>query len=130
MVKFDRQILIELLEPGEDIEILIKGKMGDQDLYGTGLLTAFYPPREKDEDEWNLIYSTDFSEDPPWVTNNPARYYWISSTETYKAIMYDNTDEYAYIEIPYQMGSFRFEYDMIIEDMNWAANFHIGLWDD
>lgn len=127
MVKFDREELIDLLEEGDDIKILVSGQIGNEDLEGIGLITAFYPPR-KDEDGWNLLYSSDFSGDPSWITNDPSRYCWDSSTGTYFASMVDKTNSYSYVDVDYSYGSFVFEIDFKLASMSWAGDFSFGLY--
>ncbi|MGA1822575.1 MAG: hypothetical protein ACMUIG_08605 [Thermoplasmatota archaeon] len=127
MVKFDREELIDDLDVGDDISIMVTGRIGYEDLEGIGLIRAINPP-EKEGDGWSLLYSSDFSTDPSWVTNAPAKYFWDSYTGTYFASMVDKTSTYSCVGVDYNFGSFTFELDFKLYSLSWAGDFSFGLY--
>ncbi|MGA1820073.1 MAG: hypothetical protein ACMUHU_03590 [Thermoplasmatota archaeon] len=125
MLKFDRQAIIKHYGICKDKEVAFTGSIGDLTFEGSTKITIFDKgPKSKSS---NLVYSMDFSSDPQWDTNNPSRYYWDSTTKTYRATMCGRSEEYARKTVPYNYGSFRFEYDLYIDSINSYSNFHLGL---
>ncbi|MGA1793626.1 MAG: hypothetical protein ACMUHM_06725 [Thermoplasmatota archaeon] len=125
MLKFDREAVIKHYGVCFEKEVSFTGSIGDLTFEGKTKITIF--DKKQREKSTDLIYSTDLSADPQWKTNAPSRYYWDSTTKTYKAMMYGNSDEYARKTVPYNYGSFKFEYDFYVEDINSYSNFHLGL---
>lgn len=125
MLKFDRQKIIDHYGICEDHKVYFTGSLGDLDFIGTTEITIF-DNRPRDGG-WNQIYGTDFSSDPLWETNNPSCYYWDKDSGTYSAMMRDRSNEYARKAVPYNYGSFRFEYDFYADSINWKGDFHLGL---
>ena len=79
---------------------------------------------------WNLIYSTDFSTDPGWITNDPSNLYWDSTAKNYHGWQSNTNTSYSYIPIDLNSDfSFRLEYDCKIESVEWSAGLTFGLFD-
>ncbi len=76
---------------------------------------------------WNLIYSSDFSSDPGWTTNNASNYYWDSGNQAYKVVMKDASDEYGSKSITWDGCSFKFEFDVKVVSLGWAGDIRFGL---
>jgi hypothetical protein len=125
MLKFDRQAIIDHYGVCKDKEVTFTGTIGKLTFEGSTKITIF--DKKSKEESTGLIYSTDFSSDPQWITNNPSRYYWDSTTNTYKATMVGRSGEYAKKTVPYNYGSFKFEYDFYLDSINSYSNFHLGL---
>jgi len=60
-----------------------------------------------------LIYQTDFSQDPQWLTNRPHDYYWKPEKGVYYFLSEENPG-YAELPVPYNGTSFRLEFDITI----------------
>ena len=81
---------------------------------------------------WEVVYETDFSTDPGWMTNNSANYYWEPSTGTFFSRQIDGLpDEYAYIQLPLLQAGYRWrvEYDVYPISYTWAGDARLGLMD-
>jgi hypothetical protein len=83
---------------------------------------------------WDVVYSEDFSTDPVWVTNTPARYYWNSTDETYSAtqVNINSGGGYGYyFEADWAWGSsgFRLEWDQRMSSCDYASGLYFGLYD-
>ena len=46
-----------------------------------------------------LVYSSDFSSDPGFTTNNPSRYYWDVANQTYHFETEGGTNGYSFIPV-------------------------------
>ncbi|HIH28082.1 MAG TPA: hypothetical protein HA256_09005, partial [Methanoregulaceae archaeon] len=46
-----------------------------------------------------IIYESDFTQDPGFITNNPSRYYWDVDGERYRFEIEGGTDGYAYVPL-------------------------------
>jgi len=125
MLKFDRQAIIDHYGVCKDKEVSFTGSIGDLTFEGKTKITIF--DKKPGKESSPLIYSTDFSSDPQWETNDPSRYYWDSTLKAYKAKMYGNSGDYARKTVSYNYGSFKFEYDFYVDDINSYSNFHLGL---
>lgn len=93
------------------------------------LLLGLYPPCIASS--WQVIYQTDFSSDPYWMTSRPTHYFWDPSDTTYY-IDQENINyggNYAVIETGYAGGSFRLQYDIQILSTNYAGGVSFGLYD-
>lgn len=102
------------------------------------LLLALVPPAiAEDEQSPTVIYQTTFSTDPRWETNNPSGNYWDSNRGMYHFSIEPSTGNYAYYPNPkydtldYERGSFKLEYDVILErvdaSVNEGATFRLGF---
>ncbi|MDD1660606.1 MAG: hypothetical protein LUQ62_05315 [Methanomicrobiales archaeon] len=76
-----------------------------------------------------VIYSTDFSSDPGWVTNNPYTNRWDSDQGMFRYFLRDSTNTFIYKKIPYKGESFRLEYDLLPVQTQFQASFRLGLGD-
>ncbi|MCX6832688.1 MAG: hypothetical protein NT028_11270, partial [candidate division Zixibacteria bacterium] len=79
-------------------------------------------------ENWQIVYQTDFSSDPGWITNWPDRYVWDPATGTYcfSHIMYT----YSYIPIAYDPTlKYKLEFDINLTQCEWGSYFNLGLWD-
>jgi len=74
-----------------------------------------------------ILYSTDFSSDPGWVTNNPYTNYWDSVEGTYHYALRDSTNTFVYKKVPYMGESFRLEYDLDPVTTDFQSSFRYGL---
>jgi len=74
-----------------------------------------------------ILYSTDFSENPGWITNSPSRYYWDSSLGMYHFRTEGGTNGYSYTPINYDRQSFTLDYDVIILESQQNSAFRFGL---
>ncbi|HMA04934.1 MAG TPA: hypothetical protein VKO45_03315 [Methanomicrobiales archaeon] len=75
----------------------------------------------------SIIYSTDFSSDPDWVTNNPYTNHWDSARGVFHYALRDSTNTFVYKRIPYSGDSFRLEYDLFPLKTDFQASFRLGL---
>ena len=85
-----------------------------------------------DDPTSQVIYETDFSSDPGWITNNPSHYYWDPAEEAYymytrQAARVNGEYEHTKIEVPYSGGSFQLEYDVKPIHVSWASHIELGL---
>ena len=84
-----------------------------------------------DAETWQTVYSTDFSTDPGWVTNNPSRYYWNSATQDYTINYIDAHDAHTGFYSVHDLGaitsSFRITYDVNASSVDWAGQVSFGL---
>ena len=78
-----------------------------------------------------VVYQTDFSSDPCWITNNASRYCWNASDETYdiNQININYSGEYAYYDTGYGGASFRLEWDINMLVSSYATGIPLGLFD-
>jgi hypothetical protein len=75
----------------------------------------------------SIIYSTDFSSDPGWVTNNPYTNHWDQARGVYHYALRDSTNTFVYKKIPYAGESFRLEYDLYPLRTDFQSSFRYGL---
>jgi hypothetical protein len=76
-----------------------------------------------------VIYSTDFSSDPGWTTNNPYTNKWDSELGMFRYFLRDSTNTFVYKKIPYKGESFRMEYDVVPVRTEYQASFRFGISD-
>lgn len=80
---------------------------------------------------WVPIYSEDFSSDPGWTTDDPAKLRWESGTQSFRGTQVNTEGTYAYTNVlgfdPNQ--SWRLEFDTKINSCDWSAGWDIGLFD-
>lgn len=81
----------------------------------------------EDEQSPTVIYQTTFSTDPRWTTNNPSTDYWDSSLGMYHFSIEPSTGSYAYIPVEHERGSFRLDYDVILNRIDEGATFRFGF---
>jgi hypothetical protein len=73
------------------------------------------------------IYSTDFSSDPDWVTNNPYTNHWDETMGMFRYALRDSTDTYVGKNVPYHGESFELEYDLLPLKTDFQSSFRLGL---
>ena len=78
-----------------------------------------------------VIYSTDFSADPGWTTNNAANYHWDSAAGGYYHREVNGSNEYTYKLLSGLSGDtrWRLEYDLKPLQTGWAAGSRLALSD-
>ncbi|MDD1652254.1 MAG: hypothetical protein LUO86_04390, partial [Methanomicrobiales archaeon] len=76
-----------------------------------------------------VIYSTDFSSDPGWTTNNPYTNKWDGELGMFRYFLRDSTNTFVYKKIPYRGESFRMEYDVLPVLTEYQASFRFGIGD-
>jgi len=74
-----------------------------------------------------IVYSTDFSSDPGWVTNNPYTNHWDETSGMFHYYLRDSTNTFVYKKVPYAGESFRLEYDLFPLETAFQASFRLGL---
>jgi hypothetical protein len=79
-------------------------------------------------------YSTDFSTDPGWVTDQPSNYYWDAASQTYHVQpehQYPGytPSRYAYKQLPEAVGSFELQWDLEITRCDWSISIPFGIYD-
>ena len=72
-----------------------------------GVMLSLFGLNIASAQNWQTVYETDFSTDPGWETNNPARYYWDVTSQTYFTDNYTNSQEWATTDLAYNGESFR-----------------------
>ena len=92
-------------------------------------LVAIIPPLQaaSDDNTVSVIYQTSFSTDPHWITNNPSTNFWDPNTGTYHFSIEPSTGGYVYTDSNYERGSFTFEYDLNLTQVDEDATFRFGL---
>ncbi|MCX5633860.1 MAG: PEP-CTERM sorting domain-containing protein [Phycisphaerae bacterium] len=79
-------------------------------------------------------YSTDFSTDPGWVTDQPSNYYWNSTAGSYY-IHNTNTypdyypNRYAGKTMSQPVDSFELRWDVNVTRCDWSSGLYFGVWD-
>ena len=74
-----------------------------------------------------IIYSSDFSSNPDWVTNNPYTNYWDESMGMFHYALRDSTNTFVYKVVPYTGESFTLEYDLFPLNTDFQSSFRLGL---
>jgi hypothetical protein len=81
-------------------------------------------------------YSTDFSTDPGWVTDQPANYYWDAASQTYHIQPEHHypgyqPSRYAYTLLPEAIaGSFELQCDIKPTRDDWSIGIFFGIYDE
>jgi hypothetical protein len=75
----------------------------------------------------DVIYQNSFSTDPHWITNNPSTNYWDPNLGVYHFTVEPSTGGYAYTDSNYERGSFIFDYDLLLTELDDGATFRFGL---
>jgi hypothetical protein len=75
----------------------------------------------------SVVYSTDFSSDPGWVTNNPYTNHWDEAMGMFHYALRDSTNTFIYKKIPYGGESFQLEYDLFPGRTEFQSSFRLGL---
>jgi hypothetical protein len=74
-----------------------------------------------------IAYSTDFSSNPGWVTNNPYTNHWDEATDMFHYALRDSTNTFVYKKVPYTGESFQLEYDLFPLKTDFQSSFRLGL---
>ena len=74
-----------------------------------------------------VVYSTDFSSDPGWVTNNPYTNHWNEEIGMFHYYLRDATNTFIYKKAPYSGESFQLEYDLFPQETDFQSSFRLGL---
>ena len=79
---------------------------------------------------WRAVYSCDFSTDPNWTTDDSANLAWDSATETFHGWQSNLDGTVAHTPILLTSDvSFRLEFDVRINFIEWSAGLTFGLFD-
>jgi len=84
---------------------------------------------------WQVVYQTDFSTDPGWVTDQPTNYYWNQTAWTYHARVENNApayrpNRYFYTPVTWTGDSFEIQWDIKMTRVDWSAGVSFGLFDE
>jgi hypothetical protein len=78
--------------------------------------------------DWEPVYVTDFSKDPGWSTNNAARYYWDSNSETYHFSNVVGQNEYSFKQVGYSQSlDYKLVFDITVTGCEEGSHVHLGL---
>jgi hypothetical protein len=88
------------------------------------------PPAEASSVPGILVYSTDFSTDPGWSTNNPATNHYDAERGVFHYFMRDGTAAYVNVPVPYHGESFTLSFDILPERTDYQSSVKFGLGDD
>ncbi|MDD1669011.1 MAG: hypothetical protein LUO97_04330 [Methanomicrobiales archaeon] len=75
------------------------------------------------------VYSTDFSTDPGWTTNNPVTNYYDADKGMFHYYMRSGTGAYVYAPVSYSGESYTLTYDILLERTDYQASVNFGLGD-
>jgi len=90
-------------------------------------VVALFVPTARGE-SWQAVYSTDFSDDPGWITNVPDQMYWDAGSGLYHLELRSGVGQYMYFEIsPISDQSFMLEYDLTMTQADYAVGLSFGL---
>jgi hypothetical protein len=87
-------------------------------------------PVHASPDQGILVYSTGFSTDPGWSTNNPATNYYDAGRGMFHYLMRDGTAAYVNVPVPYHGESFTLAFDILPERTEFQSSVKFGLGDD
>ncbi|MCX5632929.1 MAG: PEP-CTERM sorting domain-containing protein [Phycisphaerae bacterium] len=81
-----------------------------------------------------IPYSTDFSTDPGWVTDQTSKYYWDEPTQRYYVQpehQYPgySPSRYTYKELSEAVGSFELQWDVNVTRCDWSISIPFGIYD-
>jgi hypothetical protein len=74
-----------------------------------------------------VVYSSDFSKDPGFTTNNPSRYFWDVANQQYHFETEGGTNGYAFIPVEVGNDPFTLEYDIHISAIEDDGAVRFGL---
>jgi hypothetical protein len=77
-----------------------------------------------------MVYSTDFTTDPNWTTNNPATNYWDAGKGMFHYLMRDGSGTYVNVLVPYRGESYTLSFDILPVQTDYQASVKFGLGDD
>jgi sulfatase modifying factor 1 len=81
-----------------------------------------------------VTYSTDFSTDPGWVTDQPANYYWDAGSQSYHIRAKNlapgyKPSRYSYKLLDEGVSSFELQWDVNVVSCDWSAGLPFGIYD-
>lgn len=85
------------------------------------------PALAADTTQETILYQSDFSQNPNWVTNSATRYYWDPSLEMYHFKAEGGTNGYAFVPIDYDGQTCTLDYDVVILSSDKNSAFRFGL---
>ncbi|HUU75570.1 MAG TPA: hypothetical protein VMW63_05720, partial [Methanoregulaceae archaeon] len=88
---------------------------------------SVYPVYGAEITEKQVIYQTDFSSSPGWITNSPSHYYWDGNSQMYYFNLEGGTNGNSYVPIDYDEGSFTLEFDVILKSYKKNGAFRFGV---
>lgn len=102
---------------------------GRVNLTNTPGVDKTYPAIGLPSSQWTTVYSTDFSSDPRWITNNVFHYHWDSSSGTFYLEQVDGANDYTYKVLPGLTSGVacQIEYDIKPISHGWASNSRVSL---
>lgn len=74
-----------------------------------------------------VIYSSDFSKDPGFITNSPSGFYWDVANQQYHFETVGGTNGYAFVPIAYGNDPFTLEYDLHISSIEKDGAVRFGV---
>jgi hypothetical protein len=74
-----------------------------------------------------VIYSSDFSKDPGFTTNNPSRYFWDVKNGSYHFETEGGTNGYAFVPVEFNNKPFTLEYDITISSIERDGAVRFGV---
>jgi hypothetical protein len=82
-----------------------------------------------------IPYSTNFSTDPGWITDQPGNFYWNSANKTYYARTENlypgyTPSRYSYELLPESVGSFKLQWDIQITQCDVSGGLSFGIYDN
>jgi hypothetical protein len=77
--------------------------------------------------EKEVIYETDFSSNPGWITNSPSHYYWDGDLQMYYFNTEGGTNGNSYTPIEYNGESFTLEFDVVLKSTKKGGAFRFGV---
>lgn len=90
-------------------------------------VSAADPPVSSASIDKVTIYSTNFSTNPLWQTNNPTRYFWDPQKEMYHYLIQPGTGGYTFVPLDYDGESFTLEYDFYPIRTDKELSFQFGM---
>jgi len=85
---------------------------------------------------WQVVYQTDFSSDPGWITDQPANYYWDAASQTYHIQPEHHYPGYQPSRYAYKLldepvaGSFDLRWDIKPTRCDWSIGIYFGIYDE
>jgi hypothetical protein len=77
---------------------------------------------------WVPIYDSRAANFSDWQTNHPSKFYWDQSQGAYHYAITDAAEDYAFLKVPYQIGSFRLAFDWQPVSTDANSNHTFGMW--
>jgi len=74
-----------------------------------------------------VIYSTDFSSNPDWVTNDLYHNHWDETVGMFQYALRAAGTDFVFKTIPYHGESFQLEYDLFPLNTDFQSSFRLGL---